>query len=77
MTVMVWGAIALGKKSELVILYAEKRTVQDFVGQVYEGALKRLLEQFDGALLMKDGVPIHRSKIAKEWLDDNGVEKTV
>jgi hypothetical protein len=27
--------------------------------------------------LMKDGVPIHRSKIAKEWLDDNGVEKTV
>jgi hypothetical protein len=75
MSVMVWGAIALGKKSELVILDAEKRTAQDFVDQVYEGILKGFLEQFDGALLMEDGAPIHRSKIEKEWRDSHGVEK--
>jgi hypothetical protein len=67
--------IKLGKKSELVILDAEKRTAQNFVDQVYEGTLKRFLEQFDGALLMEDWAPIHRSKIAKEWRDSHGVEK--
>jgi hypothetical protein len=39
--------------------------------------MKRFLEQFDGALLMEDGEPIHHSKIAKEWRDDHGVEKIV
>jgi hypothetical protein len=77
MSVMVWGAIALGKKSELVILDPEKRSAQDFVDQVCEGRLKRFLDEVDDALLMKDGAPIHRSKIAQKWRDDNGVEKMV
>jgi hypothetical protein len=77
MSVMVWGAIALGKKSELVIMDADKRTAQNFVDQVYDGPLQRFLDEVDDAVLMEDGAPIHRSKTAKKWRDENGVEKMI
>ena len=72
---MVWGAIAWGKKSELVFMEKGRKTAADFVHQVYEGALGRFLEEFDAPILMEDGAPVHRAKIANEWRVSHGITK--
>ena len=74
-SVMVWGAITHGAKSELVIMDPKRRTAQDFVDQVYEGPLRRFMEVSGGKILMEDGAPVHRSNAPKKWREDNGVPK--
>ena len=76
-SIMVWGAIAWGKKSELVVLEKGRRTASDFVDQVYEGGLLRFLEGFSTPILMEDGAPIHRAIVAKNWRESHGVTKMV
>lgn len=76
-TVMVWGAIAHGKKSELVILDKGKRTATDFVDQVYEGPLLGFMDGFTDPILMEDGAPIHRAKRSQIWRDEHDLQKLV
>lgn len=76
-SVMVWGAIAWGKKSELVVLEKGRRTASDFVDQVYEGPLLRFLEEFSTPILMEDGAPIHKAIVAKKWRERHGITKMV
>jgi hypothetical protein len=76
-SVMVWGAIALGKKSKLVILDRSKRTATDFVDQVYEGSLLAFLDEFIDPVLMEDGAPVHRSNAPKDWRNEHNLTKMV
>ena len=76
-SVMVWGAITYGKKSDLVFLGKDRRTATDFVDQVYEGALLRFLKELNEPLLMEDGAPVHRSKAPKTWRDEHKIDKLV
>jgi transposase len=76
-SVTVWGAIALGKKSKLVVLDKGRRTAADFVDQVYEGSLLAFLDEFIDPVLMEDGAPVHRSNAPKEWRNDHDLEKMV
>ena len=74
-SVMIWGAIAYGFKSELVIMDRTRRTAEDFVLQAYEQGLRSLLSKVQDPILMEDGAPVHRSKFPKEWRERNNVEK--
>jgi hypothetical protein len=76
-SLMVWGAIRHGEKSELAIMDKNRRTAKDFVDQVYDGPLRRFWKDGDGLLLMEDGAPVHRSNAPKEWRINNNVEKMV
>ena len=42
---MVWGAIAYGKRSELVVMDKNRRTATDFVDQVYDGSLLQFMTE--------------------------------
>lgn len=76
-SVMVWGAIALGKKSELVIMDRSKRTATDFVDQVYDGSLLQFMDGFVNPILMEDGAPVHRSNAPKHWREQMNLKKMV
>ena len=77
LSVMVWGAISWGKKSNLVVLEKGRTTSKDFIEQVYEGELGRFMGEVDEAILMEDGAPVHRSKISNKWKEDHGIEQIV
>ncbi|CEG76926.1 hypothetical protein RMATCC62417_11752 [Rhizopus microsporus] len=74
-SIMVWGAIAGGKKSKLVFMKKGMRTSADFINQVYEPVLLDFNKSLDIPVLMKDGTPIHRVKIAAEWREAKGIKK--
>ena len=76
-TVMVWGAIAHGQKSPLVVLDKERRTATDFVDQVYDGPLLGFLDGFTDPILMEDGAPIHRAKKSNLWREEHDLQKMV
>jgi transposase len=76
-SVMVWGAIALGKKSKLVVLPPGRRSATDFVDLVYDGPLLEFLDEFIDPTLMEDGAPVHRSNAPKEWRQQHGLNKMV
>jgi hypothetical protein len=76
-SVMVWGAIALGKKSKLVVMDRSRRTATDFVDQVYDGSLLEFMEEFVDPVLMEDGAPVHRSNAPKEWREHHSLQKMV
>jgi hypothetical protein len=77
MSVMVWGAISLNKKSRLVVMPVGRRTAVDFVEVVYEGPLIEFLDEFIYPVLMEDGSPLHRSNAPKHWLQEHEVKKMV
>ncbi|KAG1180104.1 hypothetical protein G6F70_001994 [Rhizopus microsporus] len=72
---MAWGAIAGGKKSKLVFMKKGMRTSADFINQVYEPLLLDFYKSLDSLVLMEDGAPIHRAKIAAEWKEAKGLQK--
>jgi len=76
-SVMVWGAIAYGKKSELVVMDKNRRTATDFVDQVYDGPLLQFMTEFIDPILMEDGAPIHRAKVSNDWRDEHELQKLV
>ena len=73
-TLMVWGAIRSGDKSDLHFLGDEERREPGFVSSIYEGPLTRFYGLEQGLVLMEDRAPVHRSKIAKEWKTEKGLE---
>ncbi|CEI97555.1 hypothetical protein RMCBS344292_11686 [Rhizopus microsporus] len=72
---MVWGVIAGEKKSKLVFMKKGMRTSADFINQVYEPVLFDFYKNLDSSVLMEDGAPIHRAKIAAEWREAKGINK--
>jgi transposase len=78
-TVMVWGGITYGKKTDMVIFKKEGRrrrmSAKDYVDQVYEGPLRRFLENHQDIILMEDGAPIHRSNAPKIWRQEHNIVK--
>ncbi|CEJ05554.1 hypothetical protein RMCBS344292_19501 [Rhizopus microsporus] len=72
---MVLGAIAGGKKLKLVFMKKGMRTSADFINQVYEPVLLDFYKSLDSPVLMEDGAPIHRAKIAAEWRKTKGINK--
>ncbi|CEG76292.1 hypothetical protein RMATCC62417_11209 [Rhizopus microsporus] len=65
-SIMIWEAIAGGKKSKLVFMMKEMGTSADFTSQVYELVLLDFYKSLDSSVLMEDGAPTHRAKIAAE-----------
>ncbi|KAG1178486.1 hypothetical protein G6F70_000958 [Rhizopus microsporus] len=74
-SIIVWGAMADGKKSKLVFMKKGMRTSEDFINQVYEPVLIDFCKSLDSPVLMEDGAPIHRAKIAAEWREAKGINK--
>ncbi|CEI85621.1 Putative Glutamine amidotransferase [Rhizopus microsporus] len=74
-SIMVWGAIAGGKKSKLVFMKKGMRASADFINQVYEPVLLDFYKSLDSPVLMRDGTPIYRAKIAAEWRKAKGTNK--
>lgn len=74
-SLMIWAAISWEMKSELAFMESGKRTATDYVEVVYNGPLRKMMEQISDAILMEDGAPIHRSKAPKEWREQHGLEK--
>ncbi|CEI99227.1 hypothetical protein RMCBS344292_13319 [Rhizopus microsporus] len=74
-SIMVWGAIAGGKKLKLVFMKKDMRTSADFINQVYEPILLDFYESLDSPVLMEDSASIPRAKIAAEWRETKGINK--
>ncbi|CEG63234.1 hypothetical protein RMATCC62417_00410 [Rhizopus microsporus] len=74
-SIMVWGAIAGRKKSKLVFMKKGMRASADFINQVYEPVLLDFYKSLDSPVLMRDGTPIYRAKIAAEWRKAKGTNK--
>jgi transposase len=75
-SVMVWGGIMHGKKTDLAVFeQGVRKTAEYYRDLVYNGPLVRFLETTPDLLLMEDGAPIHRSNAPKFWLRDNNVAK--
>ncbi|CEJ05498.1 hypothetical protein RMCBS344292_19441 [Rhizopus microsporus] len=72
---MVWGVIAGGKKSKLAFMKKGMRTSAGFMNQVYGPVLLDFYKSLDSSVLMEDGAPIHRAKIAAEWRNAKGINK--
>ncbi|CEG70231.1 hypothetical protein RMATCC62417_06167 [Rhizopus microsporus] len=69
--VMVWGAIAGGKKSKLVFMKKGMRTSADFINQVYEPVLLDFYKGLDSPVLMEDARP----SIGRKLLPNGGRQK--
>ena len=64
-SVMVWGAIRSGSKSELLFLGDEEHMGPGFASSVYEGPLARFYGLERDLILMEDDSPVHKSIFAK------------
>lgn len=73
-SVMIWGAIRFGEKSELVFMNKKERKGSDLVRNVYDQALLRFWNHNPDLLLMEDGAPTHRCAVAKKWKKDQVIE---
>ena len=74
-SIMVLGAIAGEKKSKLVFMKKGMRTSADFINQVYKAVLLDFYKSPDSPMLMEDGAPIHRAKVAAGWRETKGINK--
>ena len=77
-SLMVWGCIAHGRVGPLVLMPKEERKGVDYVRNILAGPLWDFyLELYDERgvmLVMEDGAPIHRSKVAKDFRSSNHME---
>jgi hypothetical protein len=82
-SVIVWGGITHGRKTELGVFKRKaadgskfRITADAFVEQIYKGPLERFWTDDDNdMLLMEDGTPIHRRLAPKRWLENKGIVK--
>ncbi|KAG1455601.1 hypothetical protein G6F56_007027 [Rhizopus delemar] len=72
-SLMVWGAIRFGEKSELVFMSPERKGV-DLVRNVYKQSLLRFWNHKPDLILMEDDAPIHRCAEAKNWKREQAIE---
>jgi hypothetical protein len=69
--VHVWGGISWKGKTSLVIFEGIMDT-RGFI-QVLESGLVPFVEKNPLTLLMQDNDPKHASRVAREWMDVNGI----
>jgi hypothetical protein len=75
---MIWGGFTTTYKLFLLHMPPNRRTTVDYVEIVNDGRLDSFLEEQDGVckvVLMEDGVPVHKDKIAKDWRENHDLEK--
>jgi len=75
---MVWGALTGFDKCPLVIMPQGKKSVANFVQNVYQGTLSGFYFMHDNLhqfTLMEDGAPIDRSKLPENWA--HGMKKLI
>jgi transposase len=79
-SLMVWGCIAYGRVGPLVRMPKDERTGADYVRNILSGPLwdfySELYEERGAMLVMEDGAPIHRSKVACNFRSSNFLETT-
>ena len=77
-SLMVWGCIAYGRVGPLVLMAKEERTGVDYVRNILAGPLwdfySELYDERGAMLVMEDGAPIHRSKVARNFRSSNHLE---
>lgn len=77
-TVMVWGAFyGAGEQSNLLRLGRDPDAKRNgYTARSYIGALEDQLPSLwePGLLFMQDNAPIHTSRLARAWLEENGID---
>jgi ABC-type uncharacterized transport system ATPase subunit len=66
---MIWGGFTTTHKLSLICMPPNRCIVVDYVEIVYDGMLGSFPEQHEGickVVLMEDGAPVHRGKVAKD-----------
>jgi hypothetical protein len=77
-SIMIWGGFTATHKLFLICMPLNRRTTVDYVEIVYDGVLCSFLEKQEGVykvVLMEDGAPLHRGKVASDWRENHDLEK--
>jgi hypothetical protein len=79
-TQIVWGAIWLGGRSDLIIMDREVEldptsTKKGYTAKSYISALENGLVQHyrPGSIFQQDNAPIHIASVTKEWFESHGI----
>jgi transposase len=77
-SLMVWGCISYGRRGPLVRIPSDRRKGIDYVQLVLSGPLWEFYvertDEMGAAVVMEDGAPIHRSKVAQDFRVQNSME---
>ena len=76
-SVMVWGAIWYGGRSDLVIMERDEESKKGgYSAKSYLAVMEDQLPTIwePGMVFMQDNAPIHTAEIIKNWLRDNGIQ---
>ena len=75
---MIWGCISHNRRGPLICIPPDKRKGADYVELILAGPLWDFyVEEYEAkgqVLVMEDGAPIHRTKLAKEFRAKNFME---
>ena len=77
---MIWGGFTTTHKLDFIAILFGQRTAIDFVEIAYNGVLGPFLDAQEDAsrlVLMEDGAPLHKSKVAANWRETHRIEKIV
>ena len=75
---MIWGGFIATQKLSLIHMPPNRHTIVDYVEIVYDEVLDSFLKEQEGVckvVLMEDGTPMHRDKVAKDWRENDNLEK--
>ena len=77
-SLMIWGSISYGRRGPLVRMPPGRRNATDYVDLILGGPLwdlyVELCEEKGAVLVMEDGAPIHRSKVAQQFRSQNSMD---
>jgi len=76
-SIMVWGCISYGRRGPLVRIPSDQRKGVDYVQLILAGPLwdyyAECYDRMGAAMVMEDGAPVHRAKVAKSFRDANAM----
>lgn len=75
---MVWGAIWIGGRSDLVIMDRAEEGRGGYTADSYIDVLERTIEACwqPGQIFMQDNAPIHTARKVRQWFEDHGIPLT-